>query len=323
MPRKGDALLGELDAVRIFAAVAEHRSFRAAAEALDVPRSTVSRRLADLERALDTRLFHRTTRTVTLTDAGHTFLSRVRPALDVIADAGRAAVDASTEPRGLLRITMTPSMASSVAPVMLELLAKYPEVRVDIDLTDRKVDLIAEGFDLAIRAGQLPDSTLVARSIGHGQAGYFASPSYIARRGVPKSSADLAEHDWIVFSGRSRLEPFVVHERLRVNSLAVVIDAAISGFGLAWIPESMLGDTVSRGLLVPVLPDLWPPSLPLHLVYSSARQLSPRVRAALDLLLQRIVPMTGQSDSPSAIARKPRTTKSRVHGNHPPHGRTR
>ena len=323
MARKVDALLGELDAVRIFATVAEHRSFRGAATALKLPRSTVSRRVSDLERALDTRLLHRTTRHVTLTDAGNTFLARVRPALDAIADAGRAAVDASTEPRGLLRITMTPSMAERISPVMLELLAKYPEVRVDIELTDRKVDLVAEGFDIAIRAGELPDSTLVARSIGRGRAGYFASPSYLARRGVPTTLQDLAEHDWIVFSGRSRIEEFVVHKRLIVNSLAVAFDAAISGFGIAWIPESMLGDTVRRGLLVPVLPEKWPPSQPLHVVYPSSRQLAPRVRAAVDLLLQRIVPPVDQYDSPAAVAPKRPATKPRAHGNHPPHGRKR
>lgn len=323
MARKVDALLGELDAVRIFAAVAEHQSFRGAANALKLPRSTVSRRIGDLERALDTRLLHRTTRHVTLTDAGNTFLARVRPALDVITDAGLAAIDASTEPRGLVRITMTPSMAARTAPVMLELLTKYPEVRVDIELTDRKVDLVAEGFDIAIRAGELPDSTLVARSIGRGRTGYFASPSYLARRGIPTSLEKLAEHDWIVFSGRSRIEAFVVHKRLIVNSLAVVLDAAISGFGLAWIPESMLGDAVTRGLLVPVMPEKWPPSQPLHVVYVSSRQLAPRVRAAVDLLVRRIVPPMGQSDSPAAVVPKVRTTKSRTHGNHPPHGRKR
>jgi len=323
MARKVDALLGELDAVRVFAAVAEHRSFRGAAGALKLPRSTVSRKLADLERALDTRLFHRTTRSVTLTDAGTAFLARVRPALEVIAEAGRAAVDASTEPRGLLRITMTPTMAARAAPVMLELLAKYPDLRIDLDLTDRKVDLVAEGFDLAIRAGELPDSTLIARPMGRGRGGYYASPTYLARRGVPSSLAELAEHDWIVFSGRSRVEEFMAKKRLIVNSLAVVCDAAIAGFGLAWIPETMAGDAVSRGLLVPVLEEKWPSPQPLHLVYASARHLAPRVRAAIDLLLRHIVPPVEQSDSLGPIAPKPRRTKSRTHGNHPPHGRKR
>jgi DNA-binding transcriptional LysR family regulator len=315
-------VLEQLDAIRVFAAVAEHRSFRGAAKTLGLPRSTVSRRLAELEDALDTRLIHRTTRHVSLTDAGATFLARVTPALDAIADAGRAAADASSEPRGLLRVTATPSMADRLGPAMFELLEKHPQVRVEIDLTDRHVDLVGEGYDLAIRAGALRDSTLIARPLGKGQSGYFASPAYLARRGTPTTKRELEEHDWIVFSGRQHVEDFAVKRRLTVNSLRLVYDAAIAGFGIAWLPETMWNDAIAKKRLIPVMQDHWPQSTTVQLVYPSTRHLAPQVRAAVDLL-QAIVPWPGQSAPTGDIVPKRTKAKTRSHGKHPVHGRKR
>lgn len=317
-----DEILSQLDALRVFAAVAEHGGFRGAAAALALPRSTVSRRLVELEAALRTRLFHRTTRQVRLTDAGERLLARVQPALAAIADAGRAVIDGHTEPRGLLRITATPSMADRIAPAMLALVARYPEVRVEIELSNRQVDLVGEGFDLALRAGALTDSTLIARALGAGQSGYYASPAYLERRGTPRTRKDLATHDWIVFSGRSRIEDFMVHRRVTVNSLPVVVDAAIAGFGIAWIPEPAVRDTVANGLLVPVLPAHWPPATPLQLVYPSARHLAPQVRAAIDLLLE-IVPRVDHGDHAAPVVASPARRKTAAHGNHPAHRRKR
>ena len=288
----------DLDAVRVFVAVAELRSFRGAAQALRIPRSTVSRRLATLETALETRLLQRTTRQVSLTDAGEAFLAQVRPALAALADAGRAVLDAGSEPRGLLRVTATVSMAEHVGGLLLELVARHPQLRLELDFTDRQVDLVAEGYDIAIRSGALADSSLIARPLGPRVSGYYASPAYLKRRGHPKVPRDLALHDCIVFSGtsrgerwrfqhRRRAEEVTVRRRIVANSVAVVRAAALAGHGIAWMPGPYVSAEVARGKLVPVLAAYWLPAQPLQLVYPSARHLAPQVRAAIELLLER------------------------------------
>ena len=290
--------LVELEAVRVFAAVAELRSFRGAAASLRLPRSTVSRRLAILETALETRLLQRTTRHVSLTDAGEAFLRQVGPALAVIADAGRTVLDARAEPRGVLRVTATVSMAEHVGGILLELVDRHPEIRLELEFTDRHVDLVAEGYDIAIRGGALADSSLIARPLGQGPSGYFASPAYLKRRGRPKVPSDLARHDCIVFSGTSRVERWrfqhkkrtvevTVRKRMVSNALSIVRLAALAGHGIAWMPGSYASAEVARGKLVPVLSEHWPPPMPLQLVYPSSRHLAPQVRAAIELLLAR------------------------------------
>src|SRR5215468_10671430 len=174
--------LPELEAVRVFAAVAQLRSFRGAAKALDLPRSTVSRRLSTLEASLGIRLLQRTTRQVSLTQAGGIFLAEVTPALTMIGEAGRRVLDAQGEPSGLVRLTATAGAADWVGDAIVELLERYPRVRVEVDFSDRTVDLVAEGFDLAVRAGKLSDSTLIARPVGRGEHGYYASPAYLKGR---------------------------------------------------------------------------------------------------------------------------------------------
>lgn len=288
----------DLEAVRVFAAVAELRSFRGAAAALRLPRSTVSRRLATLETALETRLLQRTTRHVSLTDAGEAFLGQVVPALAAIADAGRTVLDAHAEPRGLLRVTATASMGDYVGGILLELVDRYPQIRLELEFTDRHVDLVAEGYDIAIRGGALADSTLIARPLGQGPSGYFASPAYLKRRGRPKLPRELTQHDCIVFSGSSRaerwrfqhkkrVEEVTVRKRMVANALSIVRLAAVAGHGIAWMPGSYASADVARGKLVPVLVEHWPPPLAIQLVYPSSRHLAPQVHAAIELLLAR------------------------------------
>jgi len=288
----------QLDAVRVFAAIAELKSFRGAANALRLPRSTISRRLAELETALETRLLQRTTRHVSLTDAGEAFLTQVGPALAAIADAERTVLDAGSEPRGLLRVTATVSMAEHVGGILLDLVEQYPQIRLELEFTDRHVDLVAEGYDIAIRSGALADSSLIARPLGTGSSGYFASPTYLKRRGRPKLPSELAKHDCIVFSGSSRgerwrfqhkqrTEEVTVRKRIVANALVIVRQAAIAGHGIAWLPGPYVSAELARGKLVPVLADRWPPPVPMHLVYPSARHLAPQVRVALELLRER------------------------------------
>ena len=289
----------ELEAVRVFAAVAELKSFRGAAAALRLPRSTVSRRLAALETALETRMLQRTTRHVSLTEAGEAFLAQVAPALAMIADAGHTVLDATSDPRGVVRVTGSPAMAERVSSVMLELRERYPEIRLELDFTDRQVDLVAEGYDIAIRPGVLGDSSLIARPLGKSLAGYYASPGYLKRRGRPKVPRDLLSHDCIVFTGRSRgakwrfhrgrkIEDITVPRRIVVNHLSVVRIAATQGHGIAWLPELLAVEELDAGALVPVLEDYWEPAQPVHLIYPSSRHMAPQVRVAIDLLAERL-----------------------------------
>lgn len=289
----------DLDAVRVFAAVAELRSFRGAATALGLPRSTVSRRLAALEASLGTRLLQRTTRQVSLTGAGEVFLAEIAPSLQRIGDASRQVLDAGGEPRGVVRLTATPGMAERVGAIMLELAERHPHVRVELDFSNRQVDLVAEGFDLALRAAKLSDSSLIARHVGVGRSGYFASPDYLKGRPRLTHPSQLAEHACVVFSGSTRgprwafqvgskLEELRVQARVVVNSLEVARLAARRGHGVTWLPETLAREDVERAELVAVLKKFWLPPVPFQLVYPSARHVAPQVRAAIELLVERL-----------------------------------
>ncbi len=279
----------------MFVAVAQSASFRGAAMALRVPRSTVSRRIASLESSLKTRLLQRTTRRVTLTEAGRQFLKQVTPALSAIGEAGRSVMATQAEPRGLVRITATHAMDELVGGILLGLVRRHPDLRLELEFTDRRVDLIGEGFDLAIRSGSLPDSSLVARPIGLGHTGYFASPEYLKQHRRPKTPRDLADHDCIVFTGstrgarwrfrgKRRDEHVEVSSRLVCNSLLLARRAAVEGFGISWLPEYVARAAVARGALAPVLESFWPAPTPIQLVYASSQHLAPQVRAAVELL---------------------------------------
>lgn len=280
----------------MFVAVAQTASFRGAALALRVPRSTVSRRIVALEGALGARLLQRTTRRVTLTDAGIVFLQRVTPALAAIGEAGRSIMPDQAEPRGLVRITATQAMDDLVGGILLDLVRRHSALRLELEFTDRRVDLVGEGFDLAIRSGALPDSSLVSRPVGFGQGGYFASPHYLKAHARPRTPRDLRDHECIVFSGssrgsrwrfkgkRDRDEHVDVPSRLTCNSLFLARRAALDGLGITWLPAYMARPGVEGGNLVPVLKTHWPAPSPLHILYPSARHLAPQVRAALELL---------------------------------------
>jgi len=299
-PRSSRALstrwdtLPELEAVRVFAAVAQLRSFRGTAIALGLPRSTVSRRLSTLEASLGVRLLQRTTRQVSLTQAGAIFLAEVTPALTMIGEAGQHVLDAHGEPSGLVRLTATAGAADWIGQAIVELLERYPRVRIEADFSDRTVDLVAEGFDLALRAGKLADSTLIVRPVGHAEHGYYASPGYLKGRKLTHPD-HLVEHDLIVFSGvprgfrwqfqiGKRLIDVPVQGRVVVNDLSVAQRAAARGHGITWLPAPFGREELKSGALVPVLKKFWPPPVPVQLVYPSARHLAPQVRATIELL---------------------------------------
>jgi DNA-binding transcriptional LysR family regulator len=285
----------DLNAVAVFAGVLEAGTFRGAALALRVPRSTISRKIAELEDRLGVRLLERTTRSVRLTDEGAAYHRHVLPALEALREAERAASTGRAAPSGRLRITAPDGFGrSSFAEALAEYMRLYPAVELDVELTNRRVDLVAEGFDLAIRAGWLADSTLVSRRLGRAQpVRLHASPAYLRARGTPRRLKDLAEHDCLVLTGAPRTWPLrrsgrVAEVPLRVRAAAssfeLLLELALAGQGIARLPEHMGVAAVRSGALRTVLDAAAPPPLPLHIVYPSARHLSVKVRKLIELL---------------------------------------
>jgi len=284
----------DIAAVELFVRVAELRSFRAAGDALGVPRSTVSRRVAELESALGTRLFHRTTRQVELTSAGKTYLRACGPAIGTIVEAGRA-LATSEDTAGRLRVTAPVTLAETLfGEVVAEYLARHPQMQVELVLTDRHVDLVEEKFDLAFRAGTLKDTSVVARELWRGQLRCFASREYLRDRGTPLTPRDLGRHECILFTphatrgrwtfrSRGRAVEIPVRGRLVVNSIPLVIEAAARGLGIARLPGALVIEGPAANRLVEVLDAYAPPARPLYAVHASGGRVSPAARAFLEI----------------------------------------
>jgi DNA-binding transcriptional LysR family regulator len=283
----------EIGAVELFVRVAELRSFRAAGEALGVPRSTVSRRVAELESALDTRLFHRTTRHVELTSAGKTYLRACGPALETILEAGRSFATKSEDTAGLLRVTAAVTLAEAwFGEVVAECLARHPQMRLQLVLTDRHVDLVEEKFDLAFRSGTLKDTSVVAHELGRGQLRCFASREYLRDRGTPLAPRDLRRHECILFTplggrwtfrSRGRALEVPVRGRLVVNSIPLATEAAARGLGIARLPGAVATEGLAANQLVEVLASYAPPARPFYAVHASGGRVSPAARAFLEI----------------------------------------
>ncbi len=284
----------DLNAALLFVRVAEAGSLRGAARALGVPKSTISRKLAELEERLGARLLQRTTRRLGLTDIGRAYYERASTAITALLEADTSVAEHLGEPQGLLRVTASTNVgAVMLPPILLEFLNRYPKVRVSLDLSERIVDLVKEGFDLAVRAGPLADSSLVARRIGGSAMQVFGSPAYLRRHGRPKEPAELVDHECLLFTASQRTWNFTVERkaiqikvngRLTANNVAVLLDAAVAGLGLAMLPTVMAEPAVARKELQPVLAAFTPPGAVLHVVYPSARFVSPSVRAFIELL---------------------------------------
>jgi DNA-binding transcriptional LysR family regulator len=238
----------DLNDVSTFVRVADGGGFTAAAKALGVPKSTVSRALVRLEHKLGVRLMQRTSRSLALTDAGRAYYERVRGAVASVSDATADVVDMGAEPRGTIRLTAPVDIGTAlVAGVVASFSAQYPDVVFEVSLTSRVVDLVAEGFDLAIRASALRDSSLVARKLGDASLGLFASQTYLERRGTPAKVADLAKHDFVAFSamslgstlpltGPDGEESVEVHGSIAADDLRFVERVVAAGAGIGLIP---------------------------------------------------------------------------------------
>jgi len=301
----------EIGAVELFVRVAELQSFRAAGDALGVPRSTVSRRVAELESALGTRLFHRTTRHVELTGAGRTYLRACGPAVRTIMEAGRALSTRSEDAAGRLRVTAPATLAETLlGEAVAEYLARHPQMRLELVLTDRHVDLVEEKFDLGFRSGTLKDTSLVAHELGRGQLRCFASREYLRDRGMPLTPRDLRRHECILFTpfaprgrwtfrSRGRAIEVPVRARLIVNSIPLAIGAAERGLGIARLPGAAVIEGLAANQLVEVLDAYAPLARPLYAVHASGGRVSPAARAFLEIAKRHLEQRGWQVRKPS------------------------
>ncbi len=272
----------DLNRVSTFARVAEAGSFTAAATSLGVQKSSVSRSVAALEADLGVRLLQRTTRRIRLTDAGRAYYERARDALASLEEAHQAAAALRAEPSGTVRVTATVDMAPELAAVTEAFLRQHPRVRVEVMLTARVVDLVKEGFDLAVRGGVLTDSSLMARRVGDTDFGLFAAPAYLARTGRPRRLADLARHECILYrseggvatwrlSGPHGEERVTVRGRAEGDEYGFVRSLAAAGFGIALGPLPTFGPLAREGSLERVLPQHALRGAPMHVVWPSRR----------------------------------------------------
>lgn len=290
----------DLNHVAVFARVVELESFTAAARQLGLPKSSVSRIVTRLEDELGVRLLQRTTRKLHLTEAGRAYYERARISLEGLEEAASAATNLSAEPRGTVRLTAPADMGIlNLGELVARFVRKYPLVHIEISLSSRFVDLVAEGFDLALRAGRLADSSLVARKIGDDNLGIFAAPSYLRRRGRPKTLADLASHDCVLFrgthgksewrlSGPNGEERVTVRGPLNVDEMVLVQESVAAGVGIALLPINGARLVAARGRLplpVRLLPEYSVSGGNLNVVSPSTRFPSASVSAFRDFLV--------------------------------------
>ncbi|AIY39507.1 Transcriptional regulator [Collimonas arenae] len=282
----------------VFIRVIQAGSLSEAARHLKMPKSTVSRKIADLEERVGERLIQRTTRKLSLTEAGRVLFERVAPAMSDIEEAESAVAGMRGAPRGVLRVA-APMSSSTLGPVVAEYLVRHPDVAVEMVCSDRLVDLVGERFDVAIRAGALVDSTLVARNLGKAKSMLVVAPEYSKRHGVPKTPAELANHACVAFGGG--VEPHVwtmeskgkrvevrIKPRLTVNDMEIARVSALAGVGIACLPELFCADDVRNNRLLHLLVDWSFAEIPVHALYPTRRHLSPKVVAFVDLLAERI-----------------------------------
>ena len=294
MEYHSDRRLAELAA---FAAVIEHRGFSAAARVGGLRKATLSERVRSLEERLGVALLVRTTRSLHLTDEGRAYAEHARRALAAARQAEASALASRDVPTGTLRMSTTPVLATLlVEKVVAPYMRKYPSVSVEMDASPRVVDLAREGFDVVVRVGRLADSSLMVRRLGRGRGGYYASPAYLERRGVPNRPEDLAEHDAIGMSRGDRLPEWhfasgarkrsvVVRPRMVVASYELGIRAATSGLGVVPCLREGVRALLAKRALVPVLEAWTPPAYEVSALFTPTSALVPKTRVMVDMLV--------------------------------------
>lgn len=303
----------DLNQLVIFAKVVETQSFTAAGRALGLPKSTVSRKVAQLEERLGVVLLERTTRKLSLTDVGAAFYDRCARISLEIDEAERAVLGNHAEPRGVLRLAAPPELASRLlADVLRGYLVANRAIDVELELTERAVDMLDEGFDATITVGRPPDSTALVRTLGTVRRVLVASPSYLQRFGIPEQPEDLEQHDLVMLGHprrHSSLElrgadgqtiTIATRPRMVVDDVGMLRDAVLGGVGIGLLPSTCCADELDGGLLRAVMRE-WAQTETIHATYPTSRHLSGKLRSFLDYLAGRLDPPL-RSESSDMIA---------------------
>ena len=292
--------MDRLQTMSVFVAVAEENGFAPAARRLGVSPPSVTRAVSELEQRLGAKLLHRTTRSVRLTDAGQRYLADCRRILNEIEEVDRHAAGIHAAPRGTVTVTASVLFGRMVlAPILLDLLDRYPEISISAMFVDRVVHLVDEGVDVAIRIADLPDSSLSAVLVGSVRRVLCASPDYLDASGRPDTPAALAGHDTIdfvnmtpggewAFEANGRIQRFRPLSRLRVNSADGAIVAAVRGRGITRVLSYMIAPQLADGTLELVLDGFGPPAVPVHVVHKEPGQTSARIRAVVDHMVEHL-----------------------------------
>lgn len=285
----------EIEDIQAFVAIADAGGLSAASTRLGLSKSLVSRRLARLEKALGTSLFSRTTRGVALTEAGATFREHALR-ISSEADAARDALSPTGTVRGRLRVAAPLSFsANTFAPVLATLATRHPQLEVQASFSDRKVDLVAEGFDAAIRLGLLDDSSLVARRVATFGAGLVASPAYLAANGTPRTPDELLGHatvhrineEWPLMHDGKRITVHPRNGRFTADNGATLVPAVLAGLGIGLLPNFLTAEHLASGALVAVMPDYPAPEAGVYVVRPPGGSASCKVRALIDVMVER------------------------------------
>lgn len=292
--------MDRLEAMSVVLAVVEAGSLSGASRRLKTPLATVSRKVSELESHLRTKLFNRSSRKLVLTDAGSTYVAACKRILADVTEAERAASGEYTAPRGELIVTAPVGLGRlHLIPILTDFFKAYPDIDVSLVLGDRVVSLLEDHVDVALRIGQLPDSSLIATRVGSVRRVICASPAYLAARGTPRRPEDLAEHDCVTYGGflapdlwsfvRAKTEIAIpVHSRLIVGSAEAACDAARAGVGITAAFSYHVAEALAAGTLVTLLDEFQPPALPVNLVYAAGRFLPIKLRAFLDFSSPRL-----------------------------------
>lgn len=291
----------DLNDVLAFTRVADSGSFTRAAERLGWPKSSVSHRVARLEQALGARLLERSTRRLRLTEVGARYHEHARRVLSELERASATVASFRARPQGWLRVSASLVLGQALLPALVaEFAAAHPDVQLFVDLTNRRVDLLEEGFDLAIRSGVLPDSSLVSRRLGSAAARLYAAPGYLRRRGTPATPDELASHDlidnapmaptdrWTLSHDNGETVVVPVRFRMIGNDSALLRDVTATGAGIASLPCFVVAAALAQRRLQPVLPAWATRRVDVHVVFPSHKSLSPALRAFVDLVAARL-----------------------------------
>lgn len=308
--------MDSLNGFAVFVQVAETRSFVAAGRQLGVSASAVGKSVARLEDRLGVRLFHRSTRSVALTAEGALFLERTRRILAEIEAAELELSVATAAPRGRLRVSL-PLVSSLVLPVLSGFMRAYPDIELDLDFTDRLVDVIDEGFDAVVRTGTPTDSRLTARRLGAFQLMLVASPAYLARHGTPKVPADLLDHTCLHyrFPNSGKLEPWPLHRApgepeltlptsMICNNIEARLCFALQGLGIAYLPEFSIREALADGKLRRVLPNDVEGANVFHVLWPASKHPSPKVRALVDFLCANVFPPATAETADAGVTKR-------------------